>query len=153
VVDPSDDVALRYYRLERVGTGTIDLKTGDVVPIGGPVAVGTGKPEDPEVPLSTIVGVLNERFSTEFTEADQLFFDQIQAEAAEDQRVIDTALANPEDKFILGIRELVDHLMVQRMGKNDKLVTRYLDDGAFKEIALALMGRALYKRIVEGAAR
>lgn len=148
IIDPSDDVALRYYRLERIGTGTIDLKTGDVVPIGGPVAVGTGKPEDPEVPLSTIVGVLNERFSTEFTEADQLFFDQIQAEAAEDQRVIDTALANPEDKFILGIRELVDQLMVQRMGKNDKLVTRYLDDGAFKEIALALMGRALYKKIL-----
>lgn len=149
VIRPEDDVALRYYRLERSGTGAIDLNTGDIVPIGGPTETGTGKSEDPEVPLSSIIGVLNERFSTEFTEADQLFFEQVQSEAAEDPRVVDTALANPEDKFLLGIRELVDQLMVQRMDKNDRIVTKYLDDKAFKEIAFNLMGKALYKQIVE----
>lgn len=149
LIRPEDDVALRYYRLDRVGTGAIDLDTGDIVPIGGPTAVGTGKPEDPEAPLSTIIGVLNERFSTEFSEADQLFFDQVQSEAADDQRVVDTALANPEDKFLLGIRELMDNLMVQRMDKNDRIVTKYLDDKAFKEVALSLMGKALYRQILE----
>jgi type I restriction enzyme, R subunit len=151
--DPSGDVSLRYYRLERIGTGAIDLKTGDIVPIGGPTSVGTGKEDDPEVPLSTIIGVLNERFSTEFSEADQLFFDQLQAEAAGDSRVIDTALANPEDKFILGIGEIMDTLMVQRMEKNDRIVTKYLDDKRFKEVALALMGKALYKQIMEQATK
>ncbi|QQR86621.1 MAG: hypothetical protein IPJ76_18955 [Flavobacteriales bacterium] len=41
--------------------------------------------------------------------------------------MIDTALANPEDKFLLGIREIMDNLMVQRMEKNDRIVTKYLD--------------------------
>ncbi|MEO8067585.1 MAG: DEAD/DEAH box helicase family protein [Flavobacteriales bacterium] len=150
-IHPEEDVSLRYYRLSRLGTTAIDLKTGDLMPIGGPLDVGTGKPQDEEAPLSTIVDVLNERFSTEFTEADQLFFDQIRAEAAVDDRVIDTALANPEDKFLLGIREIMDQLMVQRMGKNDAIVTKYLDDKAFKELALSLMGRALYKQIIEQA--
>jgi type I restriction enzyme R subunit len=153
LIRPEDDVALRYYRLERSGTGAIDLKTGDIVPIGGPTAVGTGKVDDPEVPLSSIIGVLNDRFSTEFSEADQLFFDQVQTEAAEDQRVVDTALANPEDKFLLGIREVMDNMMVQRMDKNDRIVTKYLDDKAFKEIAFNLMGKALYKRILDQAGK
>ncbi len=149
IVRPEDDVALRYYRLERSSTGAIDLKTGEIVPIGGPTAVGTGKQDDAEAPLSTIIGVLNERFTTEFTEADQLFFDQVQAEAAEDARVIETALANPEDKFLLGIREIMDNMMIQRMEKNDRIVTKYLDDQAFKELAFKLMGKALYQQIIE----
>lgn len=147
VVRPEDDVTLRYYRLERSSTGAIDLKTGEIVPIGGPTAVGTGKQEDEEAPLSTIIGVLNERFSTEFTEVDQLFFDQVQAEAAEDERVIETALANPEDKFLLGIREIMDAMMVQRMEKNDRIVTKYLGDAAFKDLAFKLLGKALYEQI------
>ena len=149
IVRPEDDVALRYYRLERSSTGAIDLKTGEIVPIGGPTAVDTGKQDDAEAPLSTIIGVLNERFTTEFTEADQLFFDQVQAEAAEDARVIETALANPEDKFLLGIREIMDNMMIQRMEKNDRIVTKYLDDQAFKELAFKLMGKALYQQIIE----
>jgi len=151
VVRPEDDVTLRYYRLERSSTGAIDLKTGEIVPIGGPTAVGTGKQEDEEAPLSTIIGVLDERFSTEFTEVDQLFFDQVQAEAAEDERVIETALANPEDKFLLGIREIMDAMMVQRMEKNDRIVTKYLGDAAFKDLAFKLLGKALYEQISKRA--
>jgi type I restriction enzyme R subunit len=153
LIRPEDDVTLRYYRLERSGTGAIDMKTGDIVAIGGPTSVGTGKPDDPEVPLSTIIGALNERFSTEFSDADQLFFEQVQADAIEDPRVVDTALANPEDKFLLGIRELMDNMMVQRMDKNDRIVTKYLDDKAFKELAFDLMGKALYKRILDGVGK
>jgi type I restriction enzyme R subunit len=153
VIRPEDDVALRYYRLERSSTGAIDLKSGDIVEVGGPTAVGTGKQDDPEVPLSSIIGVLNEKFSTEFNEADQLFFDQVQAEAAADSRVIETALANPEDKFLLGIRDIMDAMMVKRMEKNDRIVTKYLGDSAFKDLAFSLLGKALYEQISKGAER
>ena len=39
-----------------------------------------------EVALSTLIDKLNERFGTDFTEADQLFFDQVRATAEEDGR-------------------------------------------------------------------
>ena len=40
------------------------------------------------------------------------------------EQVIRTAMANPPDKFELGSREIVETLMIERMGENDKLVTR-----------------------------
>ena len=49
--------------------------------------------------------VLNERFGTEFTEEDRLFFQQIKEKACKNEQVIRTALANPLDKFELGIRK------------------------------------------------
>ena len=46
----------------------------------GQTDVGTGQ-ADEDVRLSTLVGKLNERFGTEFTPADQLFFDQVRETA------------------------------------------------------------------------
>ena len=51
VIRPEDDVALRYYRLERVASGAIDLDTGDMVEVKSPTDVGTGKAKDVEAPL------------------------------------------------------------------------------------------------------
>jgi type I restriction enzyme R subunit len=46
--------------------------------------VGTGKPDE-ELPLSELIDLLNERFSTEFTKADQWFFNQISQQAMQDE--------------------------------------------------------------------
>ena len=53
-------------------------------------------------PLSEIIERLNERSGTNFTEADRHFFEQVQAQAIRDERVSETARANPLDKFRLG---------------------------------------------------
>jgi len=42
---------------------------------------------------------LNERFGTDFTQADQLFFDQIQEEAIESEPLKKAAAANSKDDF------------------------------------------------------
>ena len=70
----------------------------------GPTDVGTGKTGEEKAPLSEIIQVLNERFGTAFTEEDQLFFDQIEAKAKSNDQVIQTARANPLDKFQLGVK-------------------------------------------------
>jgi hypothetical protein len=41
--------------------------------------------------LSEIIDVLNERFGTNFTKADQLFFDQVMGEAKDDNDVAQRA--------------------------------------------------------------
>ena len=80
-----DDVALKYFRLQQVNEGTIDLTKGEAEPLKGPTDVGTAAEKDVEVALSTLVVKLNERFGTDFTEADQLFFDQVRASAEKDE--------------------------------------------------------------------
>ncbi|MEM7602180.1 MAG: type I restriction endonuclease, partial [Verrucomicrobiota bacterium] len=72
-----DEIELQYYRLQKISEGQIDLTVGESQPLKGPTDVGTGQ-EDQEIRLSELIDILNERFGTDFTQADQLFFDQIQ---------------------------------------------------------------------------
>ena len=54
---------------------------------------------------------------------------------------------NSFDKFQLELRKLIEDLMIQRMGENDKIVTRYMDDKAFESVALGVLSRDIYDSI------
>jgi len=147
VVKLQDEVELQYYRLQRVSSGPIDLKVGEPEGVYSPTEVGTGKAKEEQAPLSEIIQVLNARFGTAFTEEDQLFFAQIKARATANMQVIQTALANPLDKFQLGVRKLVEDLMIQRMAENDKIVTRYMDDGEFQRTAFPILAKEIFEAV------
>jgi len=70
-----DEVALKFYRLQKIAEGSIDLKAGEEQPITGPTSVGTGVARDDQIELSKLIDILNDRFGTEFRPGDQLFFD------------------------------------------------------------------------------
>ena len=91
--------------------------------------------------------MLNERFGTTFTDEDRLFFDQIKARATGNSQVIQTAMSNPLDKFQLGVRTLIEDLMIQRMTENDRIVTRYMDDGDFQRAAFPVLAREIFEAI------
>lgn len=145
-----DEVALQYYRLERISAGGIDLREGDLAYVKSPTEVGTGTVVDEKAPLSEIIQVLNDRFGTEFSEADRLFFQQIKEKAVKDERVIQTALANQLDAFQLGIRKLVSDLMLERITENDAIVERYLSDQDFQGAAYPILAREIFEVIREG---
>ena len=142
-----NEVELQYYRLQRVSSGPIDLKVGEPEAVYSPAEVGTGKAKEEKAPLSEIIQVLNERFGTAFTEEDRLFFEQIKARATANQQVIQTAMANPLDKFQLGVRKVIEDLMIQRMSENDKIVTRYMDDDEFQKAAFPILAREIFDAI------
>lgn len=144
-LDLDGDVALRYYRLDKINEGQILLNVADPAALRAPTDVGTRSAKDEEAALSEIIEVLNDRFGTEFTEADQLLFDQFIAEAKQDQEVVERALANPLDNFELAMKPIVEGLMIDRMDQNQEIVNRYLNDPAFQAVAF----RALVKRIYE----
>lgn len=146
----TDEVGLQYYRLERVSSGAISLNEGEAVGVRSPTDVGTGKAKDEKAPLSEIITVLNDRFGTEFTDEDRLFFEQIKERAVNNEQIIKTANANPQfEKFQLGIRKLIEEMMIQRMGENDKIVTRYMDDAEFQNSAFPILAREILDSINE----
>ncbi|MFN7536194.1 MAG: type I restriction endonuclease subunit R [Burkholderiales bacterium] len=151
VVKIGNEVELQYYRLQRVSSGSIELKVGEPEGVFSPTAVGTGKAKEEQAPLSEIIHVLNQRFGTAFTEEDQLFFDQIKARATSNSQVIQTAMANPLDKFQLGVRKLIEDLMIQRMAENDKMVTRYMEDAEFQRVAFPVLSTEIYEAIAAAA--
>lgn len=147
VVKIGNEVELQYYRLQRVSSGPIDLKGREPEGVYSPTDVGTGKAREEKAPLSEIIQVLNERFGTTFTDEDRLFFDQIKARATGNSQVIQTAMSNPLDKFQLGVRTLIEDLMIQRMTENDRIVTRYMDDGDFQRAAFPVLAREIFEAI------
>jgi type I restriction enzyme R subunit len=150
VVKLGDEVALQYYRLERVHSGAIEIREGEAQYVKSPTEVGTGKAREEKAPLSEIIEVLNERFGTQFKEEDRLFFQQIKEKACRTEQVVRTALANPLDKFELGIRKLIEDLMIERMGENDKIVTRYMADRDFQAAAFPVLAREIFEAVRAG---
>jgi type I restriction enzyme R subunit len=143
----ADEVGLQYYRLRANYSGEIDLREGEPEWVKSPTDVGTGKSMEERAPLSEIIKVLNERFGTNFTEEDRLFFEQIREKATHHEQVIKLKHANPFDKFQLGLRQLLENLIVERMADNDKIVTRYMDDKEFGDVAFAGLAKAIYESI------
>ncbi|MGB8247258.1 MAG: type I restriction endonuclease [Chlorobium sp.] len=134
-----DEVQLKYYRLQKYSEGNIVLREGDNPPLGGPKEVGTGSAED-EVRLSTLVEQLNERFGTDFTPADQLFFDQVQAAATENEKIRQAAEANTISNFEPVFNQHLETLLLDRMNGNEAIFNRIMNDEAFKTfIAQKLM--------------
>lgn len=144
-----NEVGLQYYRLQRIYSGEITLREGEPEGVKSPTDVGTGKAKDQKVPLSEIIKVLNERFGTNFTDEDRFFFEQIREKATANEQVVKLRRANPFDKFQLGLRQLIEDLMVQRMADNDKIVSRYMDDKEFGSAAFAVLSKAIYDSIPE----
>ena len=97
--------------------------------------------------MSEIIEVLNERFGTQFTEEDRLFFQQIKERACKSEQVCGRRSRIPLDKFELGIRKLIEDLMIQRMGENDKIVTRYMDDQEFQGSAFPILAREIFEAV------
>ena len=65
-----DEVALRFFRLQQLTEGSIDLADDESGPLKGPTDVGTAQVKDEEVTLSSLFDRLDERFGTNFTDAD-----------------------------------------------------------------------------------
>ena len=70
--------------MQKISEGSILLQEGKARALDGPTEVGSGAAREEAVPLSQLIDVVNERFGTDFNQADQLFFDQIVEAAMSD---------------------------------------------------------------------
>ena len=142
-----DEVRLEYYRLQKISEGSISLKEGQARPLDGPKEVGSGLVREEAVLLSQLIDLINERFGTDFNQADQLFFDQIVEAAVTDAGLRQAATVNPEEKFELVFRSLLEQLFLERMDQNEEIFVRYMNDASFREIVSAWMASEAYRRL------
>lgn len=138
-----DEIELQYYRLQKISEGQIDLNTGDANPLKGPSDVGTGQ-GDEKIRLSELIDILNERFGTNFTQADQLFFDQIQEEAVESDALQRAAAANSKDDFRYVFEKAFEGLVIDRMEGNEEIFSKLMADGEFRRLAVEHLLHKVY---------
>ena len=142
-----DDVRLQYYRLRKISEGSIPLGQGGARALDGPTEVGSGMAREQAAPLSRLIDVVNERFGTDFNDADQLFFDQIVEAAVADDALRETAAINPEDKFELVFGTLIERLFTERMDQNEEIFIRYMNDEPFHRTVSRWMATEAYRRL------
>lgn len=143
-----DEVALQYYRLQQIEEGRIDLEPGDSDPLKGPTEVGSaGFSEEPQVPLSSLIDILNERFGTDWTQADQLFIDQVVESAVSDERIQTAARANTRENFGPVIERVIDGLFIDRLDGNEAIVDRVMPAGELRKMVVDYITNQVYGRL------
>ena len=144
-----DEVALRFFRLQQMTERSIDLSDGEVDPLKGPTDVGTAQVKDEDVTLSSLIDRLNERFGTNFTDADQLFFDQIRASAENNENIAEVARANSFKDFASYLDRMLDELFIARMKGNEEIFSKVMTDTAFRSAAHEHLASEIFLRVRE----
>ena len=142
-----DEVALQYLRLQQISSGSINLSDGEADPLKGPTDVGTASAMVKEVALSSLIECLNERFGTDFNEADRLFLEQVSRDAEADENVIEAGRANTSSDFDAYFYDVLGDFFANRMEGNQKIYLRYIEDEEFRSLVRAGMSREVFKQV------
>ncbi len=144
-----DEVAMEYYRLQKIKEGSIELEKSENGELSGTTEAGLKRAKDEEARLSEIINVLNDRFGTEFEEADRLFFDQIEEELMQDQTLQTQARVNKIDTFKYAFNDKFMDKLISRMDQNQDIFERILAEKQFGDLVIKLMMQKVYKRMNE----
>jgi type I restriction enzyme R subunit len=146
-INLDDEVVLTAYRNEKTFDGSGSLKVNETTPVYGPTEVGTGGTyENRTSPLSAVIKIINERFSTDFTEDDKLLFDQISGDMAKDSKLAEQARAGSKDKFKVVFEPKVIEAFVNRQGRNEKIVNDFMSNGDMRNLIIAALLDDVYER-------
>jgi type I restriction enzyme R subunit len=150
-LDLSDDVMLTHLRTELQGTHNLALTDGGDV-LAGYRGDASGSQFDPQTaPLSTIIKQLNERFGTQFTKADQLYFDQLEEAMVEDEELQAQAQANTLENFKFGFTKSFEDNVVDRRDANEELFQRLIEDPDFSAVVHGYLMHKVYGRLKDAA--
>ena len=143
-----DEVSLEYYRLQKVAELSIAMESiGEYGLDGGNESGIRTTEKEEQAALSEIIEVLNKRFSTEFNDADKLFFDQIEAELVADQKLSDQAQSNSMANFKFGFDDIFMEKLIGRMDQNQDIFKKMIDDKEFGNLVKDYLLKKVYDKL------
>jgi type I restriction enzyme R subunit len=150
VLQIDDYVALRFYRLTKVGDFDLTLReddTSDAV-VHGPTEVGTGADDEPvRKALSELIQLLNEAFGMDLTEADQLTFDQYEERLVADEKLATQAKANDLKHYAEVFGQALDSVVIDQLLQDQRIAAKIQDDPDFRKfIAEWLISRVYHRQ-------
>jgi type I restriction enzyme R subunit len=151
-LDLSDDVVLTHLRTELIGEHDLSLTEGGGV-VAGFTGEGTGGHDPQFARLSEIIDTLNERFGTEFTEADKVFVDQIEQTCVDNEALATQARVNSPENFRLALDKVLEGLVIDRLDANQEFFGRMIDDPAFGAVVREYLAQKVYGRLNEPVPR
>lgn len=143
----ADDVALEYYRNEKVFEGNIELEKTGGAELDPQKHGGGGQQEDEKVRLSSILDKLNDRFGTNFTETDFLSREQVKEDMLNSEEVRQQAKNNTKDNFKFAFERSFMDFVIDRMGSNQEFFMKILENDEFKQVIMEDMMHEVYGEV------
>lgn len=141
-----DEVSLEYYRLQKVAEQNVLMEPQGEYGLDGKNEAGIRMSKEERAALSEIIEVLNKRFSTEFNDADKLYFDQIEEAVAHADKIELQAKTNTFENFLFAFDDVFMDSLISRMEQNQDIFSKILDDKEFGELVKKLIARRVYNR-------
>ncbi len=143
----ADDVALEYYRNQKMFEGSIVLeKIGDY-DLDPQKHGSSGTTEDEVVRLSSVLATLNERFGTQFTETDFLSREQVKEDILNDEDIRQRAKNNTKENFRFAFEKSFMNFVIDRMSSNQEFFMKILENNEFKTVIMEEMMNEVYMEV------
>ena len=146
----NDEVALEYYRLQKLEEGAIALQKGEDGLLSGITEAGIRKGKEEKALISQIIEVLNDKLGTDFNSADQLFFDQIEEEMVLDETLVKQAQSNTKENFRYGFEDKFMDAVIERMEQNEELFASLMDNDKMAGLVKDMLLDKVFKRLTKG---
>ncbi len=143
----NDEVALEYYRLQKMSEGDMTIDGTDGTGLNSMSEAGLRRDKEEKAPLSEIIELLNDKFGTDFTDADRLYFQQIEEALVEDEKLAQQARSNDIDNFKYGFEDVFMEKLIDRMEQNEDIMKKILDNKEFGDLVKDIIMRSVYKRL------
>lgn len=99
------------------------------------------------MPLSELVDSLNERFGTNFTPADQLFFEQITETAISNHAIKQSAQVNTKENFAPVLEKQLENLFLERIEGNEKIFMEVMNNEEFRGVVFEKLLSSIYEAL------
>lgn len=144
-----NEVALEYYRLQKIAEGDLVLQVHGEHSLDPTTEAGISRPKDEKDKLSNIIRLLNDKFGTDFTEADRLYFEQIEQALYENEELKVRAKNNPIENFKYAFEEVFIQTLIDRMDANQDIFEKIMENSEFKQDVKDWLTKKIYQRFNE----
>jgi len=141
-----NEVALEYYRLQKIAEGDLVLQVQGEHQLKPTTEAGISREKEEKDKLSNIINLLNEKFGTDFTDADRLYFEQIEQALFENEELKVRAKNNPIENFKYAFDEVFVQTLIERMDANQEIFDKIMGNEEFNSTIKSYLIKKLYNR-------
>lgn len=142
-----DELSLEYYRLQKVQDNVFIELNNESGVLDGIGEAGLRGAKDDRAPLSEIIKTVNNRFGTDFSDADRLFIEQVIEDCITDQKLAVQAQSNSMENFRYPFEEVILGKWIDRMDSNGELFKRLMDDEKVRGVINDYILKQVYTRL------
>lgn len=143
-----DEVALEYYRLQRITEQSIALEDQGEYGLENNGEAGIRSTnKDEQALLSELIDMINTRFGTEFNQSDKLFFDQLEQDCILNEKLQTAATSNTQENFKYVYDDEIMKILIERMDQNKDIFSKMIDDEEFGSVVKSMIMKKVYDRL------